>query len=161
MTTDQLVLTEAPRMATDMLIRRPAHEVYEAFADPAITTRFWFTKSSGRLEPGAQVRWDWEMFNLHTVVTVKDAEADRRILFDWNPDHPTTVEFRFTPEGDSATYVAVTETGLTGSGDEIVAYLVGSTSGFSKVLCAAKALLEHNIILNVVADHKVSAEHDN
>ena len=34
-----------------MLIRRPPEDVFEAFADPAITTRFWFTKSSGRLEP--------------------------------------------------------------------------------------------------------------
>jgi hypothetical protein len=35
--------------------------------------------------------------------------------------------------------------------------LVGSASGFSKVLSAAKALLEHGISLNVVADHKVES----
>ena len=36
----------------EMLIRRPAAEVFAAFVDPAVTTRIWFTKSSGRLEPG-------------------------------------------------------------------------------------------------------------
>lgn len=34
-----------------MLIRRPAGAVFEAFADPAVTARFWFSKGSGRLEP--------------------------------------------------------------------------------------------------------------
>ncbi|MBC7990984.1 MAG: polyketide cyclase, partial [Luteimonas sp.] len=27
-----------------MLIRRPVAEVFEAFVDPAITSRFWFTR---------------------------------------------------------------------------------------------------------------------
>jgi uncharacterized protein YndB with AHSA1/START domain len=153
-TTGPLTLTKPPVVTTDMLIRRPAAEVYEAFADPAVTTKFWFTKSSGRLEPGARVRWDWEMFDAHTFVTVKEAEAGRRLLVEWDPDQPTTVELTFTPEGEDATYVVITESDLHGTGDEIVAHLVASTSGFSKVLAAAKALLEHGIALNVVADHK-------
>jgi catechol 2,3-dioxygenase-like lactoylglutathione lyase family enzyme len=33
-----------------MLIRKPAAEVFEAFVDPDVTTHFWFTKGSGRLE---------------------------------------------------------------------------------------------------------------
>lgn len=158
MTTDALVLTRAPAVTTGILIRRPAHQVYEAFADPAVTTRFWFTRGSGRLESGARVRWDWEMFDLHTIVTVKRAEADRRILFDWNPDHPTTVELLFTARGPHATSVTVTETGLTGAADDMVGYLAGSTIGFTKVLCAAKALLEHDVVLAVVADHQVDTE---
>jgi uncharacterized protein YndB with AHSA1/START domain len=153
-TIEPLTLTKPPVVTTGMLIRRPAHEVYEAFADPAVTTQFWFTKSSGRLESGARVRWDWEMFDQHTYVTVKEAEVDRRLLVEWDPDQPSTVEFTFTPEGDDATYVVITESGLAGTGDEIVAHLVDSASGFSKILAALKALLEHGIALNVVADHK-------
>jgi len=148
-----LTLTEPPFVRTSLLIRRPAHEVYEAFADPAVTTRFWFTSSTGRLEPGATVRWDWEMFGFHTIVTVLAAEPEHLLRFDWNPDHPTTVEFRFTAD-EGATFVEVTETGLTGTGDETAAYASGSTIGFTKVLCAAKALLEHGIVLAVVADHR-------
>lgn len=154
MTVEPLTLTKPPVVTTDMLIRRPAHEVYEAFADPAVTTKFWFTKSSGRLEPGARVRWDWEMFDAHTFVTVREAEPGRRLLLEWDPEHPSTVELTFTPEGDDATFVVITESGLTGTGDEIVAHLVDSASGFSKILAAAKALLEHGIALNVVADHR-------
>jgi uncharacterized protein YndB with AHSA1/START domain len=56
---DTLQLTHAPLMETGMLIRKPAAEVFEAFVNPDITTRFWFTKGSGRLEAGRQVQWDW------------------------------------------------------------------------------------------------------
>jgi len=45
-----------------MLIRRPPGDVFQALVDPAITTRFWFTKSSGELVRGATVRWEWEMY---------------------------------------------------------------------------------------------------
>jgi len=38
--------------AAEMLVRKPVGEVFEAFVDPAITSRFWFTRSSGRLEAG-------------------------------------------------------------------------------------------------------------
>ena len=44
-----LQLTQAPITKTEMLIRKPVAEVSEAFVDPEITRRFWF---SGRLETG-------------------------------------------------------------------------------------------------------------
>jgi uncharacterized protein YndB with AHSA1/START domain len=31
----------------EMLIRKPVEEVFEAFVNPAVTTKFWFTKSRG------------------------------------------------------------------------------------------------------------------
>jgi uncharacterized protein YndB with AHSA1/START domain len=42
----------------EMLIRRPVSEVFEAFIDPDITSKFWFTGSSGRLVQGERVHWD-------------------------------------------------------------------------------------------------------
>jgi uncharacterized protein YndB with AHSA1/START domain len=51
---DTLQLTHVPAMNTGMLIRRPVGDVFEAFVNPDITTQFWFTKSSGRLEAGKQ-----------------------------------------------------------------------------------------------------------
>ncbi len=68
---------------TEMLIRRPVAEVFEAFIDPAMTTKFWFTKSTGRLETGQKIRWDWEMYNSSTDVNVKAIEPNKRILVEW------------------------------------------------------------------------------
>lgn len=153
MSVDTLQLTHIPSVKVGILIRRPPSEVFQACVDPAITTKFWFTKSSGKLAPGETIQWDWEMYGVSTKVRVKEVEDDRRILFDWGDDNQiTTVEFRFTPWGDDATYVQVTETGLSGDGDELVAYAADSTGGFTMVLCALKALLEHGVVLTVVRD---------
>jgi len=106
----KLQLTHIPVMKTGMLIRRPAAEVYEAFVNPDITTRFWFTRSSGRLEPGAQVEWAWEMYDVSAVVTVQAIESNRRIEIEW-PGYSglTSVEWLFTPHTDDTTFVSITE----------------------------------------------------
>ncbi len=147
-----LQLRRVPAVDVGMLIRRPPAEVFRAFADPAVTTRFWFARSSGTMTQGADIRWDWARPGWSTRVTVKEVQENRRIVFDWNEVDPTTVELRFTPRGRDATYVQVTETGLIGDGDEIVSRVVGSATGFTNVLCAVKALLEHDVVLTAVLD---------
>lgn len=77
-----------------MLMRRPVSEVVESFVNPAITTRFWFTRSSGRLEPCAVVRWDWEMYGVSTQVRVKKMEQDRRIVIEWD-EPPCPIEWQY------------------------------------------------------------------
>jgi uncharacterized protein YndB with AHSA1/START domain len=153
MPADGLKLTRIPASEVAMLVRKPPDVVFQAFVDPAITTRFWFTKSTGRMEPGAAIKWDWEMYGVSANVSVKELEENRRILIEWgDEDGSTTVEFRFTPWDGDATYVEVTESGFRGGGDDIVTSVAGSTGGFSLVLCALKALLEHDVVLAVVGD---------
>jgi uncharacterized protein YndB with AHSA1/START domain len=151
MSTTTLELTQVPTVTTGMLVRRPPEDVFEAFADPEVTTKFWYTRSTGRMTPGARLTWEWEMYGISTSVKVREVDDNRRILFDWDDD-PTTVELRFTPWADGATFVEVTESGLYGTGDEVAAHAAGSTGGFSIVLCALKALLEHDIDLGAVRD---------
>ncbi len=132
----------------ELLIRRPVAEVFEAFVNPEITTKFWFTRSSGRLEAGQQVRWDWDMFDASAQVNVKSIESNKRILIEW----PTRVEWIFTSRPDNTTFVSITNTGFSGNEDEVAKQAVGSTEGFTLVLCELKAFLEHNVRLNLVAD---------
>ena len=75
---DNLQLTQVPVSKTGMLIRRTVADVFEAFISPEFTTKFWFTKSSGRLEAGRQIRWEWEMYNVSALVTVKVLEPNQR-----------------------------------------------------------------------------------
>ena len=150
---DNLQISKVPVTETGMLIRRPVADVFEAFLNPEITTRFWFTKGSARLEVGKQVQWEWEMYGFSIPVTTKVIEPDKRIVIEWpGPGGPTTVEWRFEPQKDDTTFVRITETGFTGDGDELVKRVTDSTQGFTLVLAGAKALLEHNIELNLVAD---------
>jgi uncharacterized protein YndB with AHSA1/START domain len=141
-----------PVARAEMLIRKPADEVFEAFVDPGITTRFWFTRSSGRLCEAQRVTWEWGMFNISAEVTVLELEQDKRILMEWNASgKPTIVEWQFTARGDS-TYVAVTNRGFDGDRPQQTAAAIDATEGFALVLVGAKAWLEHGLRLNLIVD---------
>ncbi|PAE32982.1 SRPBCC family protein [Bacillus sp. 7884-1] len=145
-----ITLNEKPVVKAEMLIRRPVEEVYEAFINPEITTKFWFTKSSGRLEEGKTIRWDWEMYGVGDELNVKKLEQNKVIRIEWTDG--TQVEWVFTPRGDNQTFVSITNSGFSGSGDEMVNHAIDSMGGYTMVLSGLKAYLEFNIQLNLVAD---------
>lgn len=146
-------IQNVPVATTAMPIRKPVSEVFEAFVNPAITSKFWFTKGSDRLQAGKQIRWDWEMYNHSVQVSVKVIEENKRILIEWEAyGTPTPVEWVFTSRSDNTTLVNVTNSGFSGDGDEVVKQALDSTGGFTLVLAGAKAFLEHNINLNLIAD---------
>lgn len=148
-----LHLTKAPIAKAEMLIRKPAMEVYEAFIDPAITTRFWFSRGSGKLEAGKQVRWDWEMYGASAVVDVIALDPGKRILIEWGAeDERTTVEWVFIEREPGTTFVSITNAGFKGDGDTLVAMAIGSATGFELVLAGLKAYFEHGIELNLIAN---------
>src|SRR5207248_3283163 len=124
-----------------------------AFVDPAITSKFWFTMGSRRLETGKEIQWTWEMYNFSVQITVKAIEQNRRILIEW-PAYgaPAPVEWIFTPRPDNTTFVSITNSGFAGSEEEVVSQAISSTEGFTLVLAGLKAFLEHNLQLNLVAD---------
>jgi uncharacterized protein YndB with AHSA1/START domain len=146
----------APVATAGLLIRRPAQIVFDAFVDPAVTTRFWFTEASGRLEPGAGLRWTWGMYGVSTDLRVKAVEPGRRILIDWDlQDRPTEVEWTFHPRGPD-TFVEVVNRGF-GEGEAEVARALDSTGGFALVLAGAKIWLEHGVAPNFVLDRHPDA----
>ncbi len=136
-----------------MLVHRPPGDAYQAFVDPTITTKFWFTHSTGRLELGKRLRWEWEMYAAATSLEVKVLEPARRIVLEWGLDEqPTTVEWTFTPYRDGSTFITITHSGFTGSGDSVMEQALGSVEGFTLVLASLKAYLEFGVNLNLVAD---------
>jgi hypothetical protein len=84
-----------------IVIRRPVREVFDAFVDPDVTTKIWFTHSTGRVEQAS------------------------------------------TCDGTGRC--------TTSAPRSMCSPL--STEGFALLLVGAKALLEHGIELNLVADH--------
>jgi uncharacterized protein YndB with AHSA1/START domain len=150
-----LELNEEPSVKVGLLLRRPPHDVFEALADPSITTRFWYTKSSGRMTQGAKLKWEWEMYGVSTDVSVEEVEPDRFIRFKWgnyDTHNPSTVEFRIIPYHENTAYLRVTETGFTGDADSKVRSATASTGGFTFMMCGLKAALEHDVTLMVTAD---------
>jgi uncharacterized protein YndB with AHSA1/START domain len=123
---------QPPIAKVQMLIRKPVAEVFEALVDPAIASLFWFSKGSGRLEAGKQVRWDWEVHGVFAQVDVKAIEKNKRILIEWDgPGHPTSVEWTFEPRGEGRTFVTVKNWGFRGEPDAVVAAALDSMGGGS------------------------------
>lgn len=142
-----------PSVNLQMLFRVPVERVFEAFVNPELTTRFWFTHSSGPLAVGQEVTWEWRQFGASTCVLVQELAKNERIVMEWGDEGKrSTVVWTFTRRGAGAALVEVTNSGFVGTAAEVVAEAIDTSSGFSLVLANAKALLEHGIDLNLIND---------
>lgn len=149
----------APVAKAEMLIRKPVTEVFEAFINPDITTKFWFTNSSGSLEVGKNVKWEWRMYGFSTDVLVKAIEENKRILVEWSTyGIPTEIEWSFKSIPNDTTFVSITNKGFSGDDETVVSQAITSTEGFAFVLAGLKAHLEHNVSLNLVRDRLPAIE---
>lgn len=123
-----------------MLVRRPALQVWEAFADPEQIRRFWLAHSSGRLDAGAVVTWQFKVADAQARVEVVEARPGEVLDLRWDDGQPVRISFDDHPAGTVVT-VRVTEFG----GDTPAANAVESMSGFTLVLASLKLYLEHGL----------------
>ena len=137
----------------EMLIRKPVSQVFQAFVQPEITSKFWFTKGSGNLVQDEKTDWTWEMYGFSLSVMTHVLQENKKIVIEWgHPDESTLVEWIFTSMNENETFVSITNSGFKGDSDKIIDHVRNSTEGFTLVLAGAKAYLEHNIQLNLVLD---------
>ncbi|PSL37785.1 uncharacterized protein YndB with AHSA1/START domain [Labedella gwakjiensis] len=135
-------------------VARPIEEVYDAVADPAQLSRYFTTGgATGRLVAGATVTWDFHDHPGGFPVEVMEADAPRRIVVRWGADDAaddsdhTTTTFEFEPVDDGArTLVTITESAwrATPSGAKSA---FGNCEGWTSMLNALKAWLEHGVVL--------------
>lgn len=145
-----------PQFSVFAHVARPVQEVYEAVADPAQLSRYFTTGGArGRLEAGATVSWDFADFPGAFPVEVVQADAPQRIVLRWDSNEPpladgtrprTTVTFEFNATEDGRTRVEIAETGWRTDAAGLQASY-GNCMGWSQMLCALKAWMEHGINL--------------
>ena len=138
------------------LVRRPREDVFNAFIDPQIMSKFWFVRKDQGLREGDTVIWYVgdapEAFEIE--VRVKSIKQPSRITIEWGHGGQfTTVNWALEAQSSDVTRLVIEERGFKGSHDEIVSQALDSTCGFNQVVIALKALLEHDATINVVADH--------
>jgi uncharacterized protein YndB with AHSA1/START domain len=131
----------------EMLIRRPIAEVFNAFVDPDMITKFWLESTTGPLAASAKVKWRFMVPGATETVTVTSFEDQRRIAFDWSDGISVNMNFE---ERGGASRIAVEIMGF--KGDHVVEKAVATTEGFSIVLCDLKTLLEMGRSGNLVRD---------
>jgi len=135
-------------------IAKPVHEVFEAIVDPDQLSDYFTTNGAkGRLETGATVVWDFADFPGAFPVHVVEVEQDRRIVLRWEAPkeagedpYETTVTMTFAGLDDGRTLVTIAEEGWrdTATGRK-ASY--GNCEGWTGMLCALKAWLEHRLNL--------------
>lgn len=150
---------ENPTAQAAMLIRRPVAEVFAAFTDPAITSKFWFSEGSALLhEVGQRAHWRWSWYGVESAVEVLEIGAPHLLKLRWGEGEGAgIVTWRLTPRDEAATFVEIEHTGFLGDDDAVLAQVRDSTEGFALVLAGAKAWLEQGVQLNLVPDRHPDA----
>ena len=142
----------APTFNVFIIVNRPRHDVFEAVADPKQLSSYFTTGgASARPEQGQTVMWDFADFPGAFPVQVTEVVSDEKIAFDWKANEPGAdyqieVTFRFTDVEAGRTKVEVEEAGWR-STDVAVKASYGNCMGWSQMLCALKAWVEHGINL--------------
>ena len=131
-------------------INRPVEDVFEAVADPAKLSSYFTTGGAkGRLETGATVTWDFHDFPGAFPVYVAEVEPNKRIVLKWGGEDGSTatlVTMRFEPTDDGRTIVSIAEEGWPSTEDGLK-NSYGNCMGWSQMICAMKAWVEHGINL--------------
>lgn len=133
-----------------MLIRKPIQEVFEAFINPEITTNFWFTQSTGKLEEGKTITWEWEMYGAKSEVKVLQIIPNQLIKTEWGL-YSNNVDYEFK-EMEKGTLVIIKSYGYSETGDALISVINDNTGGFTTVLDGCKAYFEHGINLRLIED---------
>jgi uncharacterized protein YndB with AHSA1/START domain len=139
-----------PTAKVSMLVRRPAADVYAAFVEPAMLTRFWLSRASGPLVLGATVEWDFMVAGVKDTVVVTALEPSQRIVVRWSDGSVT--EWTFEPVDGSTTVVNLAQSGFPEEGEDVVATAIVTTEGFALVLSDLKILLETGSSPGLVRD---------
>ena len=138
------------------LVRKPASDVFDAFANAEIMSKFWFTRRDAGLRAGETVTWYLgpQPDALPVEIRVTSLERPGLIVMEWeNAGGFTTVTWTFEEKGPNTTVLRVEETGYSSDPQTNLAAVLESIGGFNQVLIAAKAWLEHRAAINVIADH--------
>lgn len=146
-----ITLSKPIEASVDIRVRAPVERVFEAFADPAVTTQFWFSRGDAKLEQGKRTRWYWDMYGISDEIMVHALEPNRRIRIEWSFPNSYFVEWRFTPHG-AQTHVTIVCDGFKGDGDAQLFAAFDASSGFPFVLSSLKAWLEQGVKLTLVED---------
>ncbi len=142
--------TNQLHIKTSLKIQKPVHEVFEAIVDPSLMSNYFISKSTGRMEAGKTLTWQFPEFDIEFPVRVEKIEQDKYISYSWDDWEDksinTLVEITLEPKGDEETLVKITEGSRENNGAGMK-WLKSNTEGWANFLACLKAYLEYGINL--------------
>lgn len=125
-------------------IQKPVSEVFEAIVNPVHLTNYFISESSGRMETGKELIWEFGDFPGKFPVKVTEVRTNQSISLVW--DKETVVNITLEAQPNNSTVVKVTE-GEKDLSEENLKWLIGNTFGWGNFLDCMKAYLEYGINL--------------
>jgi uncharacterized protein YndB with AHSA1/START domain len=141
-------------MKTDMLeikvalqISKPIDVVFEAIVNPEKMTNYFISKSSGFMEEGKVLIWNFPEFNMDYPVRIGKIEKNKYVSYYWEVDKEELfVEILLESQKNGSTLVTVSEKEMPNN-EAGLKWLSGNSFGWSNFLACLKAYLEYNINL--------------
>jgi uncharacterized protein YndB with AHSA1/START domain len=131
----------------ELQIQKPSSEIFEAIVDPQKMSNYFISKSTGLMEEGNNLIWNFHEFDIDIPIRVGKIEQDKYISYYWTVgDQELLVEMTLTPREDNSTLVTITEKSKNND-EEGIKWLMGNTEGWANFLACLKAYLEYGINL--------------
>lgn len=118
-----------------MPIRSSAASIYQAFVEPRMLSKFWLKRSSGPLQPGVAVEWEFLVPGARETTVGVKLRPGELIIFLWSDS--TRVKIELEAVSRNATVVRISAGPFAST-----ARAVDAAEGFCIVLCDLKILLE-------------------
>ncbi|MGZ3848494.1 MAG: SRPBCC domain-containing protein [Flavisolibacter sp.] len=136
------------QIKASLKIQKPVQEVFEAIADPSKMSHYFISKSSGRMEEGKTLIWQFPEMDMQIPVRIQKIEKDRFLSFEWDDvdGSSTLVTLHLEPIQERETFVRITE-GTKEGNEAGIAWLQRNTEGWANFLACLKAWLEYGINL--------------
>lgn len=125
-------------------IQKQIQEVFEAIVNPEKMTKYFISESTGRMETGKELLWEFGDFPGKFPVKVTEVQPNKFIEFVW--DEETVVRITLEEQPDKSTVVKVTE-GEKQLNEKNIKWLTDNTFGWGNFLDCMKAYLEYGIQL--------------
>jgi uncharacterized protein YndB with AHSA1/START domain len=133
---------------TALKIQKPAHDVFDAIVNPEKMSNYFISKSTGRMEEGKTLTWQFPEFDMQFPVYVDKVEKDKLISYRWK-DFEDGLETRvdiLIEEKQDGVLVTITEREREAN-EKGIQWLKSNTGGWANFLACLKAYLEYGINL--------------
>ena len=128
-------------------IQKPVQEVYDAIVDPQKMVNYFISKSSGIMEEGKTLWWEFPEFEESYPVRVGKLVLNEFISFSWDiGEKELTVEIALLPQNNGSTLIKITEKEMDND-DDGIKWLMENSGGWANFLACLKAYLEYGINL--------------
>ena len=129
------------------IINKPVSEVFEAIVEPGKLNCYFTSRSSGIIESGKTVIWEFKDQNVILDIDIIETEQDIHISFRWRATgNDTYVSINLESDEENNTKIVITEKEFSSEENDIKTAMQ-QTIGWTDFICSLKAYLYTGINL--------------